>query len=198
MVIVQQDMYFVLKSYKEQLKVIKKYRSTLKQSNVVIDEAEAFLIANDPDYLKRCESERKLTNSICGGIQSDLEYAIQWIETGRQPGAMRGIDRRSVYELTYHMDPVKLERFARAESGISEQVEEVVLSDQEKYRIEDALSVLTADEKEVFLMHHVQLLSIGEIANLKKLAKSTIQKQLERGKKKITEQTSCSLFAFAG
>ncbi len=197
MVIVQQDMYFVLKSYKEQLKVVKRYRETLKQESVAIDEAEAFLAANDPEYVERSVNEPKLTNSICGGIQSDLEYAIQWIETGRQPGALRGIDRRSVYELTYHMDPAKLERFARSANQYEEEIE-APLSDKDKYRIEDALSVLTTDEKEVFLMHHVQLLSIGEIAKLKKLAKSTIQKQLERGKKKITEQTSCSLFAFAG
>jgi len=193
---VQQDMYFVLKSYKEQLKVVKKYRESLIYDAPVMDDAEAFLAANDPDYIPPTQEDLKIMRSLCGGMQSDLEYAIQWIETGRQPGALRGIDRRSVYELTYHMDPAKLERFARFVNKNDEI--EAPLSDKDKYRIEDALSVLTADEKEVFLMHHVQLLSIGEIAKLKKLAKSTIQKQLERGKKKITEQTSCSLFAFAG
>lgn len=173
-----QDMYFLLKSYKEQLHVVRAYYDDLKPLTT---------------------ADKKAESEIVAGIISDLEHVIEWLETGRRPGAKRDIDRRSVYELTYHMDPVILANYAREEEPAfidkSGEVEE--LTERDRLRIEDALSVLTATEKEDFLMHHVQLLSFGEIARLRKVSKATIQKSLQRAKKKITEQTSCSLFAFA-
>ncbi|WP_372513851.1 sigma factor-like helix-turn-helix DNA-binding protein [Shouchella clausii] len=65
-------------------------------------------------------------------------------------------------------------------------------------RIEDALSVLTENEKEIFLMHYARNLSLGQIAKYRNVKKTSVQNQLDRAKRKIREQTSCSLFAFAG
>ncbi|WMM31797.1 hypothetical protein Q7C08_15775, partial [Shouchella clausii] len=59
--------------------------------------------------------EKKAESEIVAGIITDLEHVIEWIETGRCPGAKRDIDRRSVYQLTYHMDPDALEIYAKYE-----------------------------------------------------------------------------------
>jgi positive control factor len=173
-----QDMYFLLKSYKDQLRVVRAYYDDLKPLTT---------------------ADKKAESEIVAGIISDLEHVIEWLETGRRPGAKRDIDRRSVYELTYHMDPVILANYAREEEPtfIVEEEKQSQLSERDRLRIEDALSVLTEAEKDVFMMHYVQLLSLGEIAAIKKVSKSTIQTQIERSKKKIKQQTLCSLFAFA-
>ena len=94
------DMYFLLKSYKEQLKVVTAYRETLQRGTLPNDPAEAFLVDVDSKHKRITELEEdKSEHEICGGIISDLEYTIEWIETGRRPGAKRDIDRRSVYSL---------------------------------------------------------------------------------------------------
>ncbi|WYP24762.1 sigma factor-like helix-turn-helix DNA-binding protein [Alkalihalobacillus sp. FSL W8-0930] len=94
------------------------------------------------------------------------------------------------------MDPSILENYARTVEPLEEEpVQE--LSEGDKLRIEDALSVLTEIEKDVFLMYHVQQLSMEQIAQYRNVKKTSVQNQLERSKKKIKEQTSCSLFAFA-
>ena len=184
------EMYFLLKSYKEQLRELKVYRESLdrqpmKEKNLT-----------DGTHKRVTElPEGKSEHEIVGGMISDLEYTIEWIETGRKPGAKRDIDRRSVYELTYHMDPSVLENYAR--NIEPEETEEYEVSDWDKVRIDDALSVLTDSEKDVFLMHHAQQLSLEQIAAYRNVKKTSVQNQLERAKKKIIEQTSCSLFAFA-
>lgn len=173
-----QDMYFLLKSYKDQLRVVRAYYEDLKPLTT---------------------ADKKAESEIVGGIITDLEHVIEWIETGRRPGAKRDIDRRSVYQLTYHMDPATLENYAKYEDPAfaDNEIEQSGLSERDRLRIEDALSVLTESEKEIFLMHHVQKLSLGQIAKYRDVKKTSVQNQLERAKTKIREQTSCSLFAFA-
>lgn len=173
-----QDMYFLLKSYKDQLRVVRAYKEELESLTTPSAKAES---------------------EIVGGIISDLEHVIEWLETGRRPGAKRDIDRRSVYQLTYHMDPDALEIYAKYEEpAFADKVDYSGLSERDRLRIEDALSVLTENEKETFLMHYVRNLSLGQIAKYRNVKKTSVQNQLERAKKKIREQTSCSLFAFAG
>ncbi|MBM0064946.1 sigma-70 family RNA polymerase sigma factor [Alkalicoccobacillus gibsonii] len=184
------ELYFMLKSYKEDLKELEAYRKTL-QCRPGLPEG-----LSEGTFVVLTENgKEKREDEIVGNMISDLKYAIEWIETGRRPGAKRDIDRRSVYELTYHMDPVVLENYARAEEPIEE--EPVELTEGDKLRIDDALSVLTESEKDVFMMYHVQQLSMEQIAQCRKVKKTSVQNQLERAKKKIKEQTSCSLFAFA-
>lgn len=185
------ELYFMLKSYKEDLKELEAYRKTLKCRPGPPEELRegTFVIMTE-------NRKQKSEDEIVGNMISDLKYAIEWIETGRRPGAKRDIDRRSVYELTYHMDPVVLENYARAEEPMEEE-QPVELSEGDKLRIEDALSVLTESEKDVFMMYHVQQLSMEQIAQCRKVKKTSVQNQLERAKKKIKDQTSCSLFAFA-
>lgn len=36
---------------------------------------------------------------------SALEYTIEWLQNGRQPGARRGADRRDAYKRTILADP---------------------------------------------------------------------------------------------
>nr|WP_240683045.1 sigma-70 family RNA polymerase sigma factor [Bacillus velezensis] len=52
------------------------------------------------------------------------------------------------------------------------------VSDWDKERIADALSVLTEREKDIFIMHTVQNMSFEEIAQLLDIKKGTVQKTL--------------------
>lgn len=107
---------------------------------------------------------------------SDLEYTIEWLQNGRQPGARRGADRRDVYKRTILSDPRLIDALPEEYAIIQEPDGEV--SDWDRERIEDALSVLTDREKDIFIMHAVQNLSFEEIAALLNIKKEPFKKIL--------------------
>ncbi|GAK12226.1 hypothetical protein JCM19039_1980 [Geomicrobium sp. JCM 19039] len=82
----------LLIEYKQKRKELVKYRETLqrKPMETVAEWTE----------LKAEKNEHE----IVGAMIRDLEYAIEWMETSRRPGAKRDIDRRSVHQRTIYMD----------------------------------------------------------------------------------------------
>lgn len=139
---------------------------------------------------------------ILGSMASDLKYAIQWMKTGRQPGNRRGVERLAAYQKEKSFDPLEMQKFFRSTcdsySWTEDGREENAITEWDKIRIEDALSVLTEREKEVYLMSRGQMLSYDDIAKLLCVSKSTIQTTIERAENKIRQQISQSLFSFTG
>lgn len=139
---------------------------------------------------------------ILGSMASDLKYAIQWMMTGRQPGTRRGVERLAAYQKEKSFDPLIMQKFFRSTCDsyywTEDGNQENAITEWDKNRIEDALSVLTEREKEVYLMSRGQMLSYEDIAKLLCVSKSTIQKTIERAENKIYKQISQSLFSYTG
>ncbi|MCM3651316.1 sigma-70 family RNA polymerase sigma factor [Metabacillus litoralis] len=134
-------------------------------------------------------SDKKLISSMI----SDLEYTIEWLEKGRQPGAKRGYDRRDSYKRMLIKDPKIIETFSK---DINKESDEEV-SSWDLERINDALSVLTNREKEIFLLNKVQLYSYEEIADVLGVSKSTVQTNMKRAENKMMKRQGESLFCLA-
>jgi RNA polymerase sigma-70 factor (ECF subfamily) len=137
-------------------------------------------------------AEQKSDKKIIGGMISDIEYTIEWLQNGRQPGARRGADRRDVYKRTILSDPRLIDALPEKYAIVQEPDGEV--SDWDRERIEDALSVLTDREKDIFIMHAVQNMSFEEIAALLNIKKGTVQKNIERSRLKMKNRANDSLF----
>ncbi|GAF65232.1 putative RNA polymerase [Bacillus sp. TS-2] len=126
---------------------------------------------------------------IVSGMLSDLRYSIDWMSSGREPGARRGIERRAVYQRELLMEPAMLQvvsdhcRLNERENCLEEEEREALES-----KINEILSKLTEREKDIYLMSRVNLLSYQQIASLLSVSKSTIQKTLERAEMKIKIQ----------
>jgi RNA polymerase sigma factor (sigma-70 family) len=133
------------------------------------------------------DHQLKTDRSIINSMISELEYVIEWIETGRKPGPGRGADRRDVYVT----DPVILER-RLYDDMYQKPTGSVSLED--RGRIEDALCSLSKREKEIFILAKVELLSYESIAKLLGIKKSTVQTHMERAEKKIEKRKNGSLF----
>ncbi|MED4172356.1 sigma-70 family RNA polymerase sigma factor [Halalkalibacterium halodurans] len=148
---------------------------------------------------ERAEEEDK---PIWGSMASDLRYAIQWMMTGRQPGTRRGVERLAAYQKEKSFDPLIMQKFFRSTCDsyywTEDGNQENAITEWDKNRIEDALSVLTEREKEVYLMSRGQMLSYEDIAKLLCVSKSTIQTTIERAENKIRKQISQSLFFSTG
>lgn len=130
---------------------------------------------------------------IIGSMISDLEFTIEWLEKGRRPGAKRGFDRRDSYKRMLIKDPKIIETFSKWVNTESDKK----VSSADIERINDALSVLTNREKEIFLLNKVQLYSYEEIADLLGVSKSTVQTNIKRAENKMMKRQCESLFCLA-
>ncbi|HFK1514987.1 TPA: sigma-70 family RNA polymerase sigma factor [Bacillus cereus] len=141
-----------------------------------------------------CEEEKKIFSSMI----SDVEFTIEWLSTGRRPGNRRGIERRAAYQRERAVDPLLMQRYFRGtDNHIYEwdgHQKEHVIGEWDKIRLEDALSLLTIREKEVYFMSRGHCLTYKEIANYLDLSCSTVQTMIERAEKKIARQIDESLF----
>ncbi|MBP3951142.1 sigma factor-like helix-turn-helix DNA-binding protein [Bacillus suaedae] len=124
-----------------------------------------------------------------GSMASDLRYAIEWMQSGRRPGHRRGIERRAAYQNEQPLDPLLMQSFV-AESSTSH----TGISEYEKERIEDALSILTGREKEVYLLVRGEAYTRTEAARLLGICKGTINNIMKRCDEKIKIKKSTSLF----
>jgi positive control factor len=138
--------------------------------------------------------------SLLNGMIRDLQYAIEWMESGRQPGNKRGVERLAAYQRERPFDPLLMQRFFRSQDETyswDDAENENVISSSEQEMIEDALSVLTAKEKEVYLMSRGHCLSYSQIANYLCISSSTVQTMIERAEKKIAKRRYDSLFCLS-
>lgn len=145
-----------------------------------------------------CEKDKLLVS----GMVSDLEYALEWMKTGRQPGNRRGIERRAAYQRERPFDPVLMQRYFRSgKEDVYEwddHREENLITARDRKRIDDVLSVLTKRELEVYLMSRGHCLSFGQIANQLCVSKGTVQKMIERAEAKITKKKKEQMLHLCG
>jgi positive control factor len=149
--------------------LLQEYKETLKQTRKL---------------LKHASDEEK---KIIAGMISDLEFAIEWMKTSRQPGNRRGTERRAAYQREKPSDPLLMKKYFRSSESVYEwdnHKKENVITQWDKQRIEDALSVLTDREREVYLMSRGYCLTYSEIANYLWISSSSVQTKIERAEKK--------------
>jgi positive control factor len=159
--------------------LIREYKETLKITRKMYDIA--------------IEEDKK----IIAGMISDLEFAIEWLETSRMPGNRRGIERRAAYQREKPFDPLLMQKFFRSSEQVykwDDHEKEHVITEWDRQRIEDALSVLTKREREVYLMSRGYCLTYSEIANYLCISSSSVQTMIERAEKKIKRRINESLF----
>jgi positive control factor len=138
--------------------------------------------------------------SLINGMIRDLQYAIEWMETGRQPGNKRGVERLAAYQRERPVDPLLMQKFFRSREESypwKEPAQESIISSFDQERIEDALSVLTAKEKEVYLMSRGHCLSYSQIASYLCISSSSVQTMIERAEKKTSKRIYNSLFCLS-
>jgi RNA polymerase sigma factor (sigma-70 family) len=156
--------------------LIKKYRESLK----IVHQLQL-----------RASKEEDIR--LLGGMASDLQYSLDWLRSGRRPGSKRGIERRAAYQRERPIDPMRLQTFyANPSAG------KCTVTESDRERLEDALSVLTEREKEMYLMSKGGCLSYYQISEMLNVAKSTVQDTIERAEKKISQRINESLFCICG
>lgn len=164
--------------------LIKQYNTTLRQLREAQKEAKE-------------EDVKILTDMI-----SDITYSLEWMKNARRPGNRRGVERLAAYQRERECDPLLMQRYFRSmDDNLYEwdnHQQEHAIGEWDKIRLEDALSLLTEREKEVYLMSRGYCLTYREIARYLNITCSTVQSMIERAEKKIARQVNESLFCNCG
>lgn len=127
----------------------------------------------DPDNLEDAE-DRKLVN----GMISDMDYSLEWMKKGRRPGNRRGIERRSAYQRSSYCE---MDIFPSLEN------EQKEIPTALKYKLLDVLLEFSGRERECYLLHMSQGFSFAQIAKIMGLSRSSVQRYIERAKKKLKD-----------
>jgi len=93
--------------------LLREYRLTLKETRVLIAKldkkitiAKRIKDKKAQHILSRLQEDKKIINSWI----SNLQYSIEWLSTGRRPGATRGIENRAAYEREIPFEPYWIQR----------------------------------------------------------------------------------------
>lgn len=140
---------------------------------------------------ERAETTKdKATYDIISEMISDVNFAIEWMHTGRRPGNKRGIERLASYQREKLVDPLRMQAFVRNTRSASP----TTLTDYQRFQIQDALSRLSEMEKQCYVLAHGECYSHSEIAELLNITKGSVSQLVSRAQKKISEDLQNSLF----
>lgn len=116
-----------------------------------------------------------------------MAFSMEWMETGRQPGTYKGIDKKRIYQR---------QSFASMDfiPDITEQLEEgpkqLRMTAEEKIILADIFSSLSLRERQCYVMHYAAGVSWAKIAEEIGVSKGTVQGYIKRAQKKIKEKVA--------
>jgi positive control factor len=162
----------LLKEYKETRRQLKRAYEARREGEKVLD--------------NQAITERQLLSEMIG----DVEYVIEWLETGRRPGNRRGVERLAAYQREKPMDPIRMQAFVANSTAGSP----ANLTEWQRQQIEDALCVLSERERECYVLAYGECFSHAEIAELLGISKGSVETYIKRANAKINERVNSSLF----
>lgn len=117
------------------------------------------------------------------GMISDLKYSMEYMRTGRRPGATRGYDSSDAYRYAELRD---MDLIPALDLSIQDLPPREITADQ-KIMLINVLLKLSSRERQCFLLHTVQGMSWAEIAKELNLSKNSVQKYIERARTKTQQ-----------
>ncbi len=146
--------------YEAGRKTLIAYKTTLDRDNL-----------HDEEYLT-------LANSMIAG-SAQVET---WLSTGRDPNAYGGIDKRAIYQRN-SWDAMELIPDIRDE--LSDGPPPLQLSVDSKEKLQRIFSALSPRERQCYILHEAQQLSMAHVAMELGISKATVQTYLKRAKAKV-------------
>lgn len=136
------------------------------------------------------KSETTEDRTQWNAMGNHADFVIQWLETGRQPGSMRGIERRSVYDRTILVDPTDEKNQLLSYNPFDDMPGEKTAEEKEKEGalVDAILSSLTDRERDIYEMRHVRRMKRREIAEELGVTLGTVSRHLTRAEEKITQE----------
>lgn len=165
-----------------------------KQLEPLKDKLSAAKDKQERDIIREQMQPIKLEKNAIAASVSDIEYSIEWMETGYPPGYRRPMERRSISQRTKVWDPQWMEYLTAYEFEFEPAEVGRPLTREEEWKIEDALRNLSERERQCYVLHHAIGMSMQSIALEMDIKKGSVQVMLQRADKKIAFNKANNLF----
>jgi len=135
---------------------------------------------NDP-YQKQ---ELSQINSMI----DSMTYAMEWMETGREPGTFRGVEKTRQYQRQF------FESMVTVPDVLEQIVEELDFEDrklhlarEDKLVLADVFASMSHRERQCYVLYYGNRMSMGKIADEVGISKRTVQQYIERARQKVKD-----------
>lgn len=118
-----------------------------------------------------------------------MTFSLDWMTTGRQPGTFRGVDEKSVYQRRSYENIDLIPDIAaqlREENDINKK--HLFMTHEEKIIMADILSSFSLRERQCYILHVAQGMSMSAIGEEIGVSKGTVQGYIEKARKKVRER----------
>jgi positive control factor len=167
-------------SYREEYRKVKE---SIRQA----DEAETHQYYEETG---KCTKQEHPDTSIKEGMLEDLNIAINWMHTGRNPWNKRGVERRGAYEIDNVPDPLAMQAFHADYTSRSSST----LTEDDEKAIRDALDKLSDQERACYVMSRAYCIPFDAIANALAISKGSVQAYVKRAEQKLKQGFQVNLF----
>lgn len=137
--------------------------------------------------LAQDEFANEVDRDLITDMIADMQFAIDWLKTGHQPNSYKGIDKKAVYQ----------KMMFESMDFIPDIVEQLDINDHQlrmtpyqQIKITNILAVLSTRERQCYLLHTTQQMSMEAVAEETGIKKGSVQKYIERARAKIVKIVS--------
>lgn len=118
---------------------------------------------------------------INGAIDS-MGFSIEWMETGRQPGVFRGIDKRDAYRSKQYED---MDIIPDITEQLRMEREPLYMDQEQRQALMKLFRNFSDRERQCYIMYEAEELSMQQIADHLDVTKATVQSYISRARKKV-------------
>lgn len=131
----------------------------------------------DPNYYEDVEDGKQINSMI-----DSMTYSIDWMKTGRQPDARRGIDKRNAYRVKKYED---MDIIPDITEQLRKEREPLYMDQEQRQALLKLFQKFSDRERQCFIMHVAEGLSMQQIADRLGIKKRTVQQYIERAREKV-------------
>lgn len=131
------------------------------------------------------KSQIKSDKEILTQMETSTRWTYEYLQLGHEPGLRKGIHRRSRKQLEVLLDDMSY-------IPAPEPQEKPDISPEDKEKLEQALSVLTDREREIFELVIGQNISQGEASQLLGVTRSTVGATIRRANGKFNRHAKAT------
>lgn len=133
------------------------------------------------------EPEMYMDKKQINSMVDSMSFSIEWMETGRQPGLYRGVDKRDAYRFKQYED---MDIIPDINEELRKEREPLYMSQEQRTALLHLFRNFSDRERQCYIMHTAEGLSMQKIADKLGLSKWTVRTYINRAKEKVEEITA--------
>lgn len=160
-------------------------RSAMQQKNKLEKEKDYHEQEGEAEKAEMIKRDISIVNAMI----SDLKFAIDWMETGRQPGTYRGAERQSAYkrDIPFDNDVISIIVGGDVDDYAKDNQADREENELKEDLVRDIQKCLTQKQIEVFAML-ANGMTQAEIAKLLGTSRQAVHDTIKRGRRSIKEE----------